>query len=392
LSNGRKHRSSRDDLKQLGGRLSKVDQHIVALLRKRTDLVRQVEEWKSLEAVDPGGQAIVRQGIEAQRLEQFAKLAEDRGLSPDFAKVILWAIMAESCKVQIRQKQQRNPEEEALFESDRQAWYGLLKQNLLRLTQTIAPVYDGMYGAQAPFSTQLYMAYEREALVRTIETLRGLGNLDVAVDLGCATGLSSFLMAPHFKKVHAYDIGPAMILRAKEKAASVGASNIAFEERDIELSIPLPADYASLVVMNLGTASDVLNLRVILSQIKRILKKDGRFILSFYNSSALFYNWFIPWPVSLAAEVNPTRHCLDVHCGKEVFQVYARPYTVREVKSFLQGCQLTISDIGTYPTLASILPNEFFDEEEIVHTVRAIDRKLIDMEKGAYILVTGRKP
>jgi ubiquinone/menaquinone biosynthesis C-methylase UbiE len=182
-----------------------------------------------------------------------------------------------------------------------------------------------------------------------------------------------------------------MITCAVAKAEAGDFGNVSFNVADVENQLTIPNDSVSLVVMNLGTASDVPNLRAILATIHRILRKEGHFILSFYNSSALFYRWFIPWPISLIAEVNQTKHCLDVHSGKNVFQIYARPYTVREVTGYIKSAGLVVSDVTTYPALASILPDEFFDDSEAGEAITEIDRKLINGDQGAYIIATGKK-
>lgn len=129
-----------------------------------------------------------------------------------------------------------------------------------------------------------------------------------------------------------------------------------------------------------------------LARIARVLKPDGRFILSFYNSNALFYRcWFLPWPISLAASINKTKHCLDVHLKDRIFSIHARPYNVNDVQGFIKQAGLVVSETATYPTISSILPNEFFEEESMQKLIIDIDRQLVGMENGAYILISGRK-
>lgn len=390
----KKRRISRLNLKKLGDKFAPLDRHLVAVLSRRAFLARQVEEWKSLEETDPAKQAIVRPEIEAKRLNEFADQAKLKGVNPEFARGILRKIIDESCHIQEEQRKTRNLAEEQLFESDKPAWLHLLKENLLKLTAVVAPsLYDTeMYGDKAPFATKTYMTHEDIILQGKINTLRAINQLSVAVDLGCATGRWSLRLAPHFEKVISCDISPQMIKRAQEKADAENLKNVNFIETDIENKLPIPNESVSLVVMNLGTASDVPNLRGILATIHRILRKDGRFILSFYNSRALFYRWFIPWPISLIAEVNQVKHCLDVHCDENTFQIYARPCTVREVQNLISNSGLMLAEITTYPTMASILPDEFFDDKEARMAIEKIDRKLVGGDQGAYIIATGKKP
>jgi chorismate mutase len=102
-----KRRVIRPNLEQLGVLLAKIDRHLIMTLKKRMELAHKVEEYKSLEEKDPNKQTIIRPNVETERLQAFSKLAEKVGLSPDFARVILWAIIAESCRIQIDQKQKR---------------------------------------------------------------------------------------------------------------------------------------------------------------------------------------------------------------------------------------------------------------------------------------------
>ena len=350
-------------IKTLGSRLGKIDQLTIAVLAKRMELVRLVEEWKHRHSDRP----ILREEIEGKRLAQAAQWAKKRGLNSNFVQAFLYLVISESCRIQIGELQARSIEADKLFEADKKAWYKLLKENLLNLSASFAPKYDKNYGDDAPFATSSYLSFEQSVLQREIGRLRGVGNLELAVDLGCATGRLTFKIAPDFKHVIGYDISPKMISTAESsQSRNVNFSkfkNVTFKEVDIEKEIPLENESASLVVMNLGTASDVHDIQIVIAEITRILKKDGRFILSFYNASALFYQWFIPWPVSLTAEIDLVKHCLNVRLDGKTFQVYAKPYTVREVKQLLGRSKLTIFPIQTYPTVAAILPDEFFGED-----------------------------
>lgn len=383
---------SDDFIKMLGFQLGKIDHLIMAILAKRMGLAELVEEFKHRH----GDQPILRKEIEDGRLAQAARWAEEKGLNPNFTQTLLYLVISESCRVQIGKLQTRPVKEDNLFKTDKEAWYRLLKKNLLELAANFASKYKKKYGDNAPFATSSYLDFEETVLKREINALKGVKNLDLAVDLGCAAGRLTFQMAPDFKNAIGYDISPDMI--SKAKSIRISGTNFSkfrntdFEELDIEKGIPLDDKSASLVVMNLGTASDVRDIQRIIAEIKRILKKDGRFILSFYNSGALFYQWFIPWPVSLTAEIDLIKHCLNVRLNGKTFQVYAKPYTVREVKQLLARYkELVISPIQTYPTIAAILPDEFFKEEESKEAIKVIDNQLASTDKGAYILVTGKK-
>lgn len=422
------------DLEKLGKSLAKIDHHFITLLAKRLEIAKQVEAWKNQKIQEAGEKEkaidlkkdsgeittqeeiakraeikelrekgdLVRLSIEDDRLKDIANIAAEKGLNSHFAQAFLFLLISESCRVQIIQREKRSKTGSAKQPRD-------LRQNLLDLTREIAPIYDKKYGKEAPFSTTSYISFENGLIATECGSLSALGSTDLAIDLGCANGRVSFMISPHFKRVIGYDISPQMIGEAYKKKTS--GSNVEFAETDIEKGIPLENNSVSFAVMNMGTASDMHNLKIVIAEIKRVLKKDGRFLLSFYNSSALVYHWFLPWMPSLTAEMNLVDHCLDVSVNQKIFQVYARPYSVSEVEKLISELRLTINgtnsghpSIYTYPTIASILPDEFFEADketkkagqrfnaEIEEIVKGFDGILSSQKKGAYLVVTGRKP
>ena len=322
--------------------------------------------------------------------EQIKKLAKQRGLNDDFIRAMLHIIDNEPCAkppVEIPSKDKSK---------DRREFF---RNNLLEFTRKIAYHYNDLYNVDAPFATSLYLKFEKEVLSKTIRDLELVGVKGTAVDLGCANGRMSLMIARDFKsfnKIQGFDISPIMIQAAdgqKTRGANMTlCQHVMFENIDIENGIPIEEGTASLVVMNLGTASDIYDIEALISRIRKILMKDGRFLLSFYNAGRIYYQLSIPWSSSLTAEIDPDNHCLNIHTDGEDHLVYARPYTVREVKKLFQRYKdLKISEISTFPTMASILPDEFFIEEKSKSAIEEIDRNLAGMEKGAYILVSGRK-
>lgn len=367
------------DLGTIGARLRKIDKQIIALLSQRMKLSLQVEQWKEQHA-----QPILRPETENERLEGIAEFAKTVGVNPHFARAMLYFIIRESCAVQIDYLQDKSQHE--VVPSDEAEWYQQLKGNLLALTAEIADRYDQFYD-QDFFATHAYLGFEDKLLKREMFLLEDKG---LALDIGCATGRISIDLAPVFNQVIGYDISPDMITQAKAKLTKEGLQHVRFEVVDVENGIPLESAAVSLVVMNMGTASDIQNIQGLLKETERVLKPDGRFLLSFYNKEALFYRWFIPWPINLAAEINLQKHCLDVHCGEKIYSIYARPYATDEVRALMpEG--LSISSILTYPTISSILPNELFEDTAVQKSITEIDEKLSDLSSGAYILVTGVK-
>lgn len=367
------------DLKELGRRLFGIDMLIVSLLARREDLAGQVGEYKR-----ERGQKIVRKGIEARRLAQVRAEARRLKINPHFATSMLYNIIGESCKYQLEQLQKTATRHGKPMTED--GWYRLLKKNLLILTERWANSYDADYD-KAFFATHIYLEFEQDILAQEIKLIPKKG---LALDLGCATGRVSAKLADSFTQVVGYDVSLHMVKKAGSRAKKI--ANISFCEADLEKGIPQPDNSVSFVVMNLGTASDIRDIAGVIKEAERVLKPGGRFFFSFYNRDALLYQWdFVPWPVGLAAEINVHRHCLDVHLGAKVLSVYARPYTVAEVRELFPSA-MQVSKILTHPTISSILPNTLFEGKPAIQkSMTAIDSQLSVASDGAYIVVTGEK-
>lgn len=367
------------NLKELGDRLYKIDILFVSLLKRRMDLALQVGEFK----IKNGGK-IFRSKIEAKRLAQVRAEARKYKLNPHFVESILYPIIGESCKQQMIHLQKVNTHHRE--PKNEEEWYRLLKKNLLLLTKRWSDSYDEHYD-KAFFATHSYFEFEKQLLEQEIKQISNRG---IALDMGCATGRLTTKLSPSFKQVVGYDLSPHMLIKANAKRQK--SPNISFVEADLEKGIPRADNSVSFVAMNFGTASDIRGISGVLEEVERVLVHGGRFFFSFYNRDALLYQWdFIPWPVGLAAEINIHKHCLDVHLGAKVLSVYARPYTVKEVrKLFPSGMKL--SKVLTHPTISSILPHDLFEgKPSIQKSVVDIDRHLAKSCDGAYIIAVGKK-
>ena len=105
---------------------------------------------------------------------------------------------------------------------------------------------------------------------------------DIVVDLGSGAGLDCIRAASSVGvtgKVVGVDLSEEMIARARQNAAKMQVDNmVSFVKGDIE-DIPLPDNYASLVISNcvLALAPDK---QKVFNEVHRILKPGGRFVIS----------------------------------------------------------------------------------------------------------------
>jgi len=366
--------------------ITKIDRLLLELLAKRMNVAKDIEAVKRRDR-----QVIVDEMREETILKDFGDLAAGtyKPLTADFARSILYFLINESCKIQLVQRQRADeraaaglPETDAEppDEIERHQWY---KRNLLALTAKTAPGYPEAY-EKGYYATHAYLDFEGKKLA---EASRDGG--DLALDLGCATGrIAAKLADLGFATVIGYDISSDMIDEAKRRYA--GVQRVRFEKLDVEDGLPHGDGTVSLIVLNMGTASDIVEIRGVLGEIKRVLKPGGRVFLSFYNAGALYYQCgFMPWEVALAATVNVIRSRLEVHFGGELFKLYAKPYRVGEV-AFLLSEYLQVEPLLTYPTISSILPRESLPQD-VFEAVAEIDETLAPKEDGAYIIAIGVK-
>lgn len=389
------------DLKTLGGRLKRLDRFLIDVLSIRlahgglSDYVAENKRKLSGDGIFEKR----RQDVEETRIALMREWAKKMGIDPNFSASLMYQIISESCRVQdelMINKHRRK--EDRLDESDPKNVADFQRRELLRLTATVADSYDDDY-AKDLFGSEIYSKFERQILN---EIISEIDDKSLAVDLGCATGIITMDLAPHFKKVIGYDISPDMIRVAKDKVLK-GGSNIQFEERDIEAELDLEENSISLAIMNMGTAGDIRNIETVIACLKRCLKPKGKFFLSFYNSESLLSKMgFVPWPTQLAASIDPDKNCLEVHYNRDVYFLYAKPRSMREVGELLSG--LTIEQKYSYPTCASIMPSIILENEddkgdnaknkEVRKLIKKIDMSLAtsDVCSGTYIIVTGSKP
>ncbi len=374
------------DLSELGRVFRKIDPLFVHLLARRGDAVVQVDRAKrAKDEPDP----IRRPEVEERRIQEIRKEADRLGVDSDFAAGLMRMIIEKSCADQERMRESGPPEPEVV---DDLLWRGGLRQNLLRLTEAAAPSYEEGYGGVA---TQTHRNFE-ERMIRSV-LLHDLSSRfslreSVALDLGCATGRQARALAPYFKKVVGLDVSPAMIEEARKRN---GSPKVSFRECDLELGLPFEDESVAFTLMNMGTGSDVANLSNLLEEIQRVLKPKGAILISFYNKDALFYQLGIPYYPGLSAQFNEMRNTLDVRMGEEVYRVFARPYSISEIRAILKktGLEVRKDSVWSHPTLASLIPDTAEYGEKALKRMGEADEALAPRcMTGAYLVVVAEKP
>ena len=112
---------------------------------------------------------------------------------------------------------------------------------------------------------------------------------EVCVDLGSGRGTDVLRMAESVGStgfVYGIDISDGMLDKARRNAEKFGVTNVSFIRSELE-KLELPDKMADLVISNC-TLNHAADKQSVWNEIYRILKKDGRFVISdIYATSAI---------------------------------------------------------------------------------------------------------
>jgi len=114
---------------------------------------------------------------------------------------------------------------------------------------------------------------------RKLSVTRSYFRPDMEVlELGCGTGSTALLHAPHVKRITATDISAKMIEIARAKAAAEGVSNVAFEQASVDSLARSPTRYD--VVLALSVLHLMEDRAPVIDNVHRLLKPGGVFVTS----------------------------------------------------------------------------------------------------------------
>jgi SAM-dependent methyltransferase len=120
---------------------------------------------------------------------------------------------------------------------------------------------------------------DEAAYRKKLEVTRGYLRPDMDVlELGCGTGSTAIVHAPHVKHIRAVDISSGMLAIARRKAEAAHIDNITFEQSTIDdLEV---ADGSVDVVLALSLLHLLEDRDVAITRIHRMLKPGGVFVTS----------------------------------------------------------------------------------------------------------------
>ena len=264
------------------------------------------------------------------------------------------------------------------------------KEQHRRLSAAAAEKYDEIYES-ANFATGSYMQFEIDKIR---ELVGQASSNDLAVDLGCGTGRTTFELAKTFRQVYACDLSPEMIEVATAKKHQKMTGNVSFEVRDVEqLQVPLRDSTVSFINTGFGMGSFIQDLGSLFREIRRLLEPGGLAVFSFYSSEALVNSLDLEWKPALAARLAADKNSLKVDFEGTVYEIAARAYTLGEIRRQLDG-NFKVVDITTFPTLSALFPQSLFSDKRARNLCSLVDKLLStnsELAAGPYIVAAGRK-
>lgn len=114
---------------------------------------------------------------------------------------------------------------------------------------------------------------------RKLAVTRGYLRPDMeVVELGCGTGSTALVHAPHVRRILAVDISANMIAIARGKAVAAGVDNVTFRRSSIaELEVP---DRSVDVVLGLSILHLVEDRDAVIARVRSMLVPGGLFVTS----------------------------------------------------------------------------------------------------------------
>ncbi len=265
-----------------------------------------------------------------------------------------------------------------------------LKQVHLDLSAAAAAEYDEMY-AQSNHATGIYMRYE-EDLIEGITA--EIPEKKQALVLGSGTGRESFALAARFEKVFGLDFCPEMTRQAQANQEKRQIKNTHFMTLDVENDpLPFPDGSVDFVNSSFGMGSFVLNPAPFFQEIRRVLKPQGKVIFSFYNSQAFVNQLELGWAPAISSRLNHQEETLEVNFQGKSYHIPVVPYSVPEIKAELLKF-FQIRSISTFPSISSIFPQQFFNNDRVRQLCLEADLLLADnleLAGGPFIVAVVEK-
>lgn len=255
-------------------------------------------------------------------------------------------------------------------------WKDIIK-NHIELSEAKAETYDNAYGSLV---TKNYMSYEKLRLNTAIKQLN-MDETDLAVDIGCGTGRCTLDLSHSFQKVIGIDFSPKMLEMAKRNANCENISNTQFELRDVSTDgFGNFETEAAFLNFSFGMGSFFENPRFLMSEIKRVLSKNGIVHITFYNRDSYVCKLASTIDMGVSALPFPDLDQLIV----DNVCIPCKFYSIEKVKKMFQDSFEQISTT-TYPTILPLIKKEALLYPDVLQQCESLECNLLNKNYGYYI-------
>ncbi len=160
---------------------------------------------------------------------------------------------------------------------------------------------------------------------------------DHVLELGCGTGSTALLLAPHVKQITAMDLSPGMLTIARSKTDEAGVTNLTFVESD---TVPATGRYD--VVMGFSLFHLVPDMEARFAAINALLPEGGYFI----SKTACLKD--------AGDGLTGRLKTLMIRLAIPVMQLfgkapYVRRFSARELEAAVTGAGFEIVESGNHP-------------------------------------------
>lgn len=160
----------------------------------------------------------------------------------------------------------------------------IIKRILIIIVKVINYIGSGLSLCLAKWTGKASQAIHPKHLIdNNAEYLRYFRKNDVVLDIGCHNGQRDFKLAPHVKKIIAFDYNWDWLIRAKEWQSEHGINNVDFLKITAENPLPFKNSRFDGILF-LDVLEHLHNRDHILKECHRVLKPGGAMVLSVPNS------------------------------------------------------------------------------------------------------------